>query len=389
MNRVDRHFLTQDRLQGAATFGFLVRFQGAAPSCEELQDLVAVRLAPLARLRCRFDGRRWVVRERLDPTEHVGIHATASESETAATLLGERLDPPWRLDLLTGYADGEFALLFRSHHALLDGVAASLILRHLLGEGEPHPDWSREPATVSQPATRAHLTGLLTALAERPGRGLPFNGPHGPGRHLAVVRVPRRLLDAARTRPETLNDVYLAAVAGAVRRMGRTQGPHFVMVPVDLRTAGTAHVLGNQLAMIRVRLPLNVSLPKGRLATVHARTARAKRLSQARGLALLTQATAAMGVAGQVALMRTIWMPLMSNIVCSNVPIPTEPLALAGRPVTDIVGATILQPPHGICMMLHGYGDTVTISVVSDAQRAQFADKFANELQQELHDLAL
>ncbi|NUR85355.1 MAG: DUF1298 domain-containing protein [Nonomuraea sp.] len=394
MNLVDRHFITQDRRQGAATFGFLARLHGVPPSRDELEALVTARLGPIPRLRCGWEGRHWVTEAEPDAGEHVAMHATGSPLDSAAALLGERIDParpPWRLDLLAGYSANEFALLLRCHHALLDGVSASLVLRHLLGSGgPPYADWGREPATSPQRPTWRNLLGMVTALAERPGRALPFNGPLGPGRQLAVVTVPRATVEAARTPPQTLNDVYLAAVAGAIRRLGWPDLPRaaFALAPVSLRTAASSHVLGNQLAMIRVRLPLHVSSPAARLAAVNTRTTRAKRLSQAGGLALVTQAAAALGVAGQVGLMRLIWLPLMSNVVCSNVPIPAEPLTLAGRPVAGITGVTVLQPRHGLCMMLHGYGMAVTVGILADDRHAEYASKLAGALEQEFHDLA-
>ena len=78
-----------------------------------------------------------------------------------------------------------------------------------------------------------------------------------------------------------LNDVILAASAGAVRsylrRRGDTPIPLKTMVPVNVREASEAASLGNRISFIFVDLPCDEPDPERRLLRIHAETSARKR----------------------------------------------------------------------------------------------------------------
>ena len=76
-----------------------------------------------------------------------------------------------------------------------------------------------------------------------------------------------------------VNDVVLAVVAGAVRRFlggaARGRWARFrAMVPVNIRADDEQRRLGNRVAMLVVRLPVDEPDPRARLARVSARRQR-------------------------------------------------------------------------------------------------------------------
>ncbi|MFI0352239.1 WS/DGAT domain-containing protein [Actinomadura sp. 9N407] len=406
MNECDSLFAAQEarHRRFAATWGTLVRLHGTPPSLEKVAAIVAERLGGLPALRLASSDPschrpRWRLRDDLDPRDHIAAVSTGTGPDalrrTVGDLLGRRIaadSPPWRLEILSGHSDEEFALLLRFNHALLDGVSGTLLLRQLLSPTAPSGLLSpRRPVP-----SRGSVRGLLSALGElrTPAQPLPVNVPSSPFRHVVWVDVPWEVAEAARGpagahRP-TLNDVYLAAVSGALRRImpGVPAGPAFAIVPVNVRSPESSSALGNCVSVLRTPLPVGLAQPAGRLAAVHAATSRAKGRDHATGLALLPRAANVSGTTARSLLARFMYSPRVGNLVCSNAPITREPLELAGRPVMQVVTMTVLPQSHGLSVMLHGYGDIITVSVLTDARRSEIAELFAQELRQEFYILA-
>lgn len=406
MNECDSFFPVQEARSRhfTATWGTLVRLRGAPPTLEETAALATERLGGLPALRLTSPdpaGRRprWHLGPPANAPRNVAAVATGaghgSLRRTVGALLAERIPadtPPWRLDLLTGYSGEEFGVLLRCNHALCDGVSGGLLLRRLLS---PAP-----PARPLAPGRPVPAPGPVRTLLPVLPRLIRAAGPLGidvapsPGRHVAWVHVPREVAEEARgpmpglSRP-TLNDVYLAAVAGALRRVSaRPSRPAFALVPVDIRRPGDATAIGNCVSAVRVPLPVHLPGPAHRLAAVHAATSRVKREGQARALIHAARAADRAGARARSLLSRYVYSTRYANLVCSNLPITLEPLELAGRPVLDMATATVLPDRHGLALLLHGYGGTVTVTVLASAGLADRADLFAKELEQEFHLLA-
>jgi NRPS condensation-like uncharacterized protein len=161
----------------------------------------------------------------------------------AAELIGVRLPrdrPLWAAALVTDTAQGKAALILVFHHVLADGIGGLAVLASLIDgapdaadAGFPRPALSRTALAVDAAWGRIHsLRRLLAALGRlgsaaaelRPAtraRGTPtsLNGPTGPRRAFAGVRAEvNEVHRVAHAHGATVNDVVLAAVAGALHR---------------------------------------------------------------------------------------------------------------------------------------------------------------------------
>src|SRR3954454_18408950 len=139
LSAVDAAFLHQE---GAAThmhIGGLAVFDGPAPSHVEMLEHIRERLHLLPRSRQRLAtpplslGRqRWIDDPRFNLEYHVrhtALPAPGDEERLhrlAARIFSQRLDrakPLWELWMVEGVEGGRFAVISKTHHALVDGVS--------------------------------------------------------------------------------------------------------------------------------------------------------------------------------------------------------------------------------------------------------------------------
>ena len=133
-------------------------FEGPAPTHEEFREHIASRLhlVPRFRQKLRFvpfgQGRPvWVDDPHLNLDYHVrqtALPAPGSEEQLrnlAARIFSQQLDrtkPLWELWLVEGLRDGRFAVIGKSHHALVDGISGVDITTVLF-------DLDREPPATA------------------------------------------------------------------------------------------------------------------------------------------------------------------------------------------------------------------------------------------------
>ena len=135
----------------------------------------------------------------------------------------------------------------------------------------------------------------------------------------------------------TVNDVILAAVAGALGRYMRSRGHATVglelraMVPVSVRTADQHGTLGNQVTAMMAPLPVWCEDPVRRMEIVRESMGDLKASKQAMGASLITQLAdfAPPTLAGQAARLQS--RQRFFNLVVTNIPGPQFPLYLMGR----------------------------------------------------------
>ena len=141
----------------------------------------------------------------------------------------DRTRPLWAIDVAPR-AGGGTALLWRVHHALADGATMTRLSHTVLYDEGPVDDAGR-PATgtaVPPPATvradharrRAHLMGVLRARVHRRAGALAVRrGDLGTRRDVAFLDTDLAALHAAaKSAGATVNDAFLAVLAGGLRR---------------------------------------------------------------------------------------------------------------------------------------------------------------------------
>ncbi|WP_037683159.1 wax ester/triacylglycerol synthase family O-acyltransferase [Streptomyces griseus] len=390
-------------------------------------DLLAARSAAVPGLRMRIRD-VWrpsalgsAVREpapEFDPLDHVRLHPPTGDFQAAAGRLMERpLErerPPWEAHVLPGEDGASFAVLFKFHHALADGLRALTLAAAVLDPmdlpaprprpAEPPrpllPDVRRLPELVRGAlfdVGRALDIGASVAVSTLGMRSTPAlsAAPTGTRRTAGVVV---DLDDVHRIRKVvggTVNDVTIAVVAGALRRWldERGDGSDGVapraLIPVSKRRPRTAHPQGNRLSGYLMRLPVHEPDPLVRLAVVRAAMDRNKDAGPNRGagaVALLADHVPALGhrfggpLAAQAA---RLWF----DILVTSVPLPSFGLKLGGNPVTEVFPYAPLAAGQSLAVAISTYRGSVHYGLVADAEAVPDLDRFAHALTEEVETL--
>ena len=426
-------------------------FDGPPPPYVEFRDHIASRLhlVPRFRQKLRFvpfgQGRPvWVDDPHLNLRYHVrhtSLPPPGSEEQLrnlAARIFSQQLDrskPLWELWLVEGLKGSRFAIVGKTHHAMVDGVSGMDITAVLFDtEKEPDPDavtkppeWVPEPeptngellaeavverATSPREAARrvrrvvrtpvragrrAADSALAAAAFARAGIGAPetpFNVEIGPHRRFACVRA--ELGDLKQVKNElggTVNDVILAAVAGALGRYLRDRG-HAVdgleiraMVPVSVRTDDQKGALGNQVSSMMAPLPVWCEDPAERLRRVSGAMGDLKSSKQAMGASLMTQLAdfAPPTIANQAARLQS--RQRFFNLVVTNVPGPQFPLYLMGRRMDRIFPMVPLAKRQALCVGIMSYDGGVNFGLIGDYDAMEDLDELAGDLEKALDEL--
>lgn len=306
----------------------------------------------------------------------------------------DRRYPLWEVHVIEGLEEDRWALYAKAHHSQFDGVGGVRLLKRTLSAdpeardllppwaiGADGPDQSGvpprvRPTTPVVPAPRTlpvrighglrttarvgrslantygeTLTGHLDADVAAPFRAPKaiFNTRVGAPRRFATQSYSVERLKAIAAAAEvSLNDVFLAACGGALRRYLLELGELPVEsltanVPVSVGTRDRARV-GTAVTFLFARLGTDVADPLERLTAISASTALGKiRLPQVGAVAMDVYTAALMlpflveailGAGGR----RT---PAF-NLVLSNVPGPREPRYLDGSRMEELFPVSLL-----------------------------------------------
>jgi diacylglycerol O-acyltransferase / wax synthase len=417
-----------------------ILLDGSPPSHEEFRDHIESRLHLVPRFRQKlrfvpFDQGRpvWVDDPFLNLDYHVrrtALPAPGSEEQLrnlSARIFSQQLDrtkPLWELWLVEGLEDDRFAVVGKSHHALVDGVSG-VDITTVLFDLEETPDnppvrppkWAPRPEPtdldllrdalherMTSPreivrGVRAALRGprqVLRGLADT-GKVLevataapstPFNVEIGPHRRLAFVR--GDLEDFKRVKNEhggTVNDVVLSVVAGALGNYLRARGHDTdelkmrAMVPVSVRADEEHGALGNRISAMMAPLPVSSQDPVERLRLVTETMGDLKGSGQAVGAELLTRLTdfAPPTIASQAARLQPAQR--FFNLVVTNVPGPQFPLYLMGRRMSSIFPLVPLARRQALCVGIMSYDGQIDFGLVGDYDAMADLDSFALDLE--------
>jgi diacylglycerol O-acyltransferase len=423
---------------------------GPAPTQAELAAAIRGRL-PLVR-RYRQKVRRvpfnlgrpvWVDDPDFDLDFHLRRTALPAPGDDAALarlvgrVMTQRLDrerPLWEDWIIEGLPEGRWALLSKVHHCMVDGVTGNQLYRLICDttpepapgaadRWRPRPDGgsvdltldalgqlarvpfdqmrllaraARSPGSLAG-QTRDTLRGL-TALAEAfiPGTPTSLSGPLGRARRYAVARAPLAGITAiAKAYGVTVNDVYLAAVAGAFRRLllarGEEPAPDAVrsLVPVNVRAPGD-DTIDNRLSSMLLLLPVEVADPAERLDTVHRRIMALRTSREIEtGAALMALADREPFAAVAFGIRTALRIPQRAIVtVTTNVPGPREQLYLLGRPIREILPYVPIAERMRIGVSVFTYGGQAAFGITTDFAAVPEADRFAADVIAELTALA-
>jgi len=427
-------------------------FEGDPPPYDELLEGIERRLHLVPRYRQRLanvplgQGRpKWVDDPHLNLRYHVrstALPAPGSEEELralAGRVFSQQLDrdkPLWEIWLAEGMEGGRFALLGKTHHALVDGISGMDIVS-VLFDASPEPAappdpgdrWLPRPlpsrvqllgeALVERATAPGELARSVRAVFRAPRRMLegardaavgvgamawaglnpapptPYNRPIGPHRRFTWVRAD--LADLKAIKDElggTVNDVVLATVAGALghhlrRRGQRTDGLELkAMVPVSVRTGIQRGALGNRVAAMMAPLPVWCQEPVARLDIVREQLKDLKGGGQAVGAQVLTELSgfAPPTIMGQAS--RLMSRQRFFNLVVTNVPGPQFPLYLMGRKMIETFPMVPLAKNQALGIALLSYNGHINFGLVGDYDLLWDIDELAQGVGESLAELA-
>jgi diacylglycerol O-acyltransferase len=451
LTAVDASFIAQEGPTAHMHVGAVMIFDGPPPAYEDLADHVRGRLHLVPRFRQKLafppveTGRPlWVDDPSFNLEYHVrdtALPAPGSEAQLralAARVHSQALDrskPLWEMWLVQGLEGDRFALLSKTHHALVDGVSGVDLATVLF-------DLSPEPAALDHPEEPWHprstpngldlavrgMRGLVAlpfevaaravGAAARPGAALhgtrealeglgevvwaglnpapetPLNVEIGPHRRLVWVR--HELRDFKRVKDAlggTVNDVVLAVVAGALQKWLRSRGVRTeglelrALVPVSIRAHDEHNQLGNRIAAMRGPLPVYVEDPVARLQVVRHAMDGLKDSKQALGAEVLAgmQALAPPTIFAQAS--RLNFSTRLFNLLVTNVPGPQFPLYVLGRPLRDLFPVAFLPKRHALAVAIMSYDGGMDFGLLGDYDAMPDLERLGEMLDESLAEL--
>jgi diacylglycerol O-acyltransferase len=446
---LDEMFLHLENNSSHMHVGAAIIFEGPPPDFQEFLDSARIRLQKVPRFRQKLRtvpfgvGRPvWVDDTHFNLEYHIrhtALPAPGNDEKLkalTARIMSQRLDrskPLWEIWFAEGLSNDRYALISKTHHALVDGVSGvdlmSVIL-DLTPEGEdlepehwvpdPEPtadqllaDAVRERITSPGEVVRSVQSAAMDprkvpnrfveaarALASFVGGSLDFapestiNQPIGPHRRFETVL--SDLEDLKRVKNAlggTVNDVVLAAVAGGLRRLLKSRGERVeglelrAMVPVSVRAEQDRGALGNQVATMWAPLPVFEEDPKKRLEWVSDKMRDLKSSGQAVGAQVLTSLGewAPPTVLAQAS--RLVSRQRAYNLVVTNVPGPQFPLYSMGREMKEVYPVVPIVDNTTIGIALFSYNGVVCWGILADYDAAKDVGVLAEGIEKSIAEL--
>ena len=449
LSGLDASFLHMERAGAHMHVASLIVFEGPPPSHEEFRDHIASRLHLVPKFRQKLrevpfgQGRPVLVD---DPHFNLEYHVRRTAlpppgddevlRSLAARLFSTALDrhkPLWELWLAEGLKGNRFAIIGKSHHALVDGVSGvdiTTVLFDTAREPEapasPPPEWLPRPEPtsaqllaealierVTSPREAARgfravfrgprrVARQLASGAENVGRmvGAGMAAPHSPynvgiGSHRKVSFLGAGVDDLKRVKNAhggTLNDVVLSTVAGALGKHMRASGYDTTelelraMVPVSVRAESEHGALGNRVSAMMAPLPVWCEDPVERLRLISATMGDLKGSGQAVGAQILTQLAdfAPPTIAAQAARLQP--RQRFFNLVVTNVPGPQFPLYMLGREMQALYPMVPLARNQALCVGIMSYNGQLNYGLVGDYDAMEDLDEFREYLQEAIDE---
>jgi diacylglycerol O-acyltransferase len=408
--------------------GGLTIIEGPPPAMSELLEQIRYRLHLVPRYRHKlastpFDSGRpvWVD----DPNFNLEYHIRHTALPTpgrweqlcslTARIFSQQLDrskPLWEMWLIEGLEDDRFALITKTHHSVIDGIAG-VDLATVLFDLSPDPPPIRQPGRAWEPrpepgvaelvlagmrgAVRAGMElaeGAIDALAHpdhafgrareaaegigeiiwaglNPVPETPLNVPIGP--HRRYYGIANSLEDFKTVKNAfggTVNDVVLAVVTGALRsflisRGYRTEGVELrALVPVSVRVEDEHG--GNRLVVMRGPLPVYMADPVQRLRFVSQAMDGLKESKQAVGAEVIAGAQNFAPPTLLAQASRLNFSTRLFNLIVTNIPGLQMPLYVLGREMLEAYPIAFLPENHALAIAIMSYNGQMNFGLLGD-----------------------
>jgi diacylglycerol O-acyltransferase / wax synthase len=449
MSPQDASFLWVEDENNPMHVGSVSIFEGPPPSYGDLVRIVVgkLHLVPRYRQKVRFVpyqlGRPlWVDDPHFQVLYHVRQTAVPRPGgdeqlrNLAGRLLAQHLDrtkPLWELWMIEGLEGDRWAIVSKTHHAMVDGVASTDLLTVLFDRSPDAPPpqempWApqREPTdaellsdafadAIFSPLLRLQGLPAAARLPQLEPRDLPelwrgfanqwtapkptpssLNGPIGPHRRWSWVR--SSLAEVKQIRVAlggTVNDVVLAVITRGFRDLLMKRGEALegkvvrTLVPVSVRGAEEQGTMTNRVSGLFPDLPIGITDPIDRLEEVR---------RQMTGLKESRQAVAGDALTQMSGFAPSMWLALSARMgasfpqrliqtVTTNVPGPQSPLFVSGRPMVDCYPYVPIGGQIRIGIAIFSYVGRLNFGVTGDYDSVPDIDVLCKGLEAGIKEL--
>ncbi len=451
LSAVDASFLHEERQASHMHVGAVVLLDGPPPNREEFCAHIRSRLPTVPRYRQKLAFPRlemgrpfWVDDASFNIDYHVRHTALPPPGSTeqlrglVGRVFSQRLDrskPLWEVWLVQGLENEGFALISKTHHALVDGISGVDIATVLFDMSPETPDISPDGDTwmpAPEPSgaelavegvkglirTPGRVAGELVKAVGRPGRtvarareaiegvgevaragldpapDVPLNVPIGPHRRVVWLQSDLSAFKAVKNAlGGTVNDAFLATVAGGLGAWLRSRGVDTRglelrgLVPVSIRADDQRGHLGNQLAVLRGPLPVYAEDPVERLRIVREAMRGVKESKQALGAEVITGLEDFAPPTLLAMASRLNFSTRLFNLIVTKVPGPQFPLYLMGREMREIVPVAFLPENHALAIAAMSYNGRLDFGLLGDYDALPDIEDIAGFLADSLAEL--
>lgn len=420
LNPVDFIFLTLEKRQQpmhvAGLFLFKVPDNAPKTFIEDLvRDIKQSKAIPVPPFNQVLNGLFWDEDDDFD-LEHHFRHISLPEPGRIRELLVyisqehsaliDRAKPLWMCHIIEGIEGNRFAMYFKIHHAMVDGVAGMRLVEKSLSHSPEEttivPPWAVLNNRLKlQDRKDNHYLKNLWGIAQKQMSTLPTvfkelkqsltdaRGKH-PDHVSALLQAPSsifnqrvtssrrfaaqsysftRLSYIAKQLGITLNDVILAICAGALRTYlislnALPNRPLIAMVPASIRNDDSN--TGNQITMILANLATHKWNPLERIRIIQRSMQHSKnRFKRMTAEQILNYSAMVYGPAGL-----NIFSGLMPkhqafNVIISNVPGPNEPLYWNGAKLDALYPVSIVFDGQALNITMTSYLDKLEVGLTA------------------------
>lgn len=419
LHPIDFIFLSLEKRQQPMHVGGLFLFQipENAPA-SFIQNLVAdirnSKSIPIPPFNNKLNGLFWDEDEEFDLDHHFRHIALPQPGRILELLtyisqehssLIDRAKPLWTCHIIEGIEGNRFAMYFKIHHAMVDGIAGMRLVEKSLSQ-DPNaksivPPWCVEgprAKRLKEPNVsrfKKIMNGVMGQLGSTPrvmyelsqtvmkdmGRNPDYVSSFQAPSSILNQRVSSsrrfaaqsfefdRLRHISKSLGVTINDIVLAICSGALREYLLSQDalpkkPLIAMVPASVRDDDSA--MSNRITMILANLGTHKEDPLERLAIVRRSVQNAKEKfkrmnsNQILNYSAFVYSAAGLNIASGLLPKRQAF-----NLVISNVPGPREPLYWNGARLDALYPASIILDGQALNITMTSYLDKLEVGLTA------------------------
>lgn len=419
LHPIDFIFLSLEKRQQPMHVGGLFLFQipENAPA-SFIQNLVAdirnSKSIPIPPFNNKLNGLFWDEDEEFDLDHHFRHIALPQPGRILELLtyisqehssLIDRAKPLWTCHIIEGIEGNRFAMYFKIHHAMVDGIAGMRLVEKSLSQ-DPNaksivPPWCVEgprAKRLKEPNVsrfKKIMNGIMGQLGSTPrvmyelsqtvmkdmGRNPDYVSSFQAPSSILNQRVSSsrrfaaqsfefdRLRHISKSLGVTINDIVLAICSGALREYLLSQDalpkkPLIAMVPASVRDDDSS--MSNRITMILANLGTHKEDPLERLAIVRRSVQNAKEKfkrmnsNQILNYSAFVYSAAGLNIASGLLPKRQAF-----NLVISNVPGPREPLYWNGARLDALYPASIILDGQALNITMTSYLDKLEVGLTA------------------------